>query len=54
MGVSLALAIMTLLTVPFRAFCHFADVQVPAEGFSANMAISGKTILFNMPIFNEL
>jgi hypothetical protein len=37
-------AILTLLTVPLRAFCHFVPAHVLAEGFSAKMAIPGKVI----------
>jgi hypothetical protein len=43
MHVSLVLAILALLTVPFGGFCHFVPAQFFTKGCSVNMAISGKS-----------
>jgi hypothetical protein len=54
MGIIPAIAILTISMVQLRAFCHFAPAQVMATGFSAKMAILGKTGFTLSHIINEL
>ena len=47
-------AILAILRVPFRVFCHFVHAHLFEEGFSARMAISEKASFLLLPVINEL